>query len=120
MRNVPKSCTEEKLKTVFGSHGPIKAARIVTFKDGKPKGLAYVEFNSDSDAAKAKDALNGTTALGDNSILTVDISNPPPKRTDAQMAKASNAARKGAIGAFYTNLGVGAKNTGFVPFCFQN
>ena len=47
VRSLPFSATEDQLKELFGQHGPVRSVRLVTFRNGKPKGLAYVEYENE-------------------------------------------------------------------------
>ncbi|XP_045517380.1 squamous cell carcinoma antigen recognized by T-cells 3 [Pieris brassicae] len=83
VKNLPFShCTKEALTEIFDKHGALKDVRVVTFKDGKPKGLAYIEYE---DEASANTALEKTTGLlvADRKI-DVAISAPPPKKDAGQ------------------------------------
>ncbi|KAL4224155.1 Squamous cell carcinoma antigen recognized by T-cells 3 [Mactra antiquata] len=78
VKNLPFTCTKEALTTLFSQHGEIKDVRIVTYRSGAPKGLAYVEF---VDAQCAAQAVMKTDRLmiGDHEI-SVAISNPPARK----------------------------------------
>jgi len=39
--------TQEELEGVFKSYGSLKGVRIVTYRNGHSKGLAYVEFHDE-------------------------------------------------------------------------
>jgi hypothetical protein len=39
--------TKEELEGVFKSYGALKDVRIVTYRNGHSKGLAYVEFHDE-------------------------------------------------------------------------
>lgn len=39
--------TKEELEGVFKSYGSLKDVRVVTFRNGHSKGLAYVEFRDE-------------------------------------------------------------------------
>ncbi|CAH0758684.1 unnamed protein product [Diatraea saccharalis] len=78
IKNLPYShCAKEPLTDIFDKYGKLKDVRIVTFKDGNPKGLAYVEYEDDDAASKAIAATNGLL-IGDRHI-EVAVSQPPPK-----------------------------------------
>ncbi|XP_061585123.1 squamous cell carcinoma antigen recognized by T-cells 3 [Cololabis saira] len=72
---LPFSCTKEQLKEICKGHGTIKDIRLVTYRSGKPKGLAYVEFADETQASQAVLKLDGMD-VEDNKI-SVAISNPP-------------------------------------------
>lgn len=56
----------------------MKEIRIVTYKSGKSKGLAYVEFEDEQSASKALIQTDGML-IGENQI-SVAISNPPRRK----------------------------------------
>ncbi|EYB84203.1 hypothetical protein Y032_0321g2416 [Ancylostoma ceylanicum] len=76
VRNVHYDCTEEQLKEAFSAYGAVKAVRIVTHPSGKPKGVAYVEFEDEEGARKALDAPEVILL---ERKLHVALSNPPRK-----------------------------------------
>ncbi|KAJ3603768.1 hypothetical protein NHX12_028509 [Muraenolepis orangiensis] len=79
---LPFSCTKQQLEELCKGHGAIKDVRLVTYRSGKPKGLAYVEFADETQASRAVLKLDGTV-VGDNQIA-VSISNPPRKNPKDQ------------------------------------
>ncbi|KAG7303571.1 hypothetical protein JYU34_012100 [Plutella xylostella] len=82
VKNLPFSyCTKEKLTEVFEPHGKLIDVRPITHKDGRPKGLAYIEFEDEASAAHALEKTNGT--LLEERKIDVAISAPPAK-TDAR------------------------------------
>lgn len=90
-------CNKECLTEIFEKYGKLKDIRVVTFKDGKPKGLAYVDYEDEDSAARAIAATNGTT-VGDRKI-EVAISQPPPRA-----ARPTPASRPPAAGMRRTQL----------------
>lgn len=72
---LPFSCTKEQLEEMCKSHGVIKDVRLVTYRSGKPKGLAYVEFADEVQASQAVLKLDGMDVEGNK--ISVAISNPP-------------------------------------------
>ncbi|XP_066459934.1 squamous cell carcinoma antigen recognized by T-cells 3 [Eleutherodactylus coqui] len=79
---IPFSCTKEELEEIFKEHGTIREIRLVTNRSGKPKGLAYVEYENESQAAQAVLKLDGTKMK--NHVIKVAISNPPVRRQEGQ------------------------------------
>ena len=53
------STQETQLREWFGGFGQITDARVVTNDQGECRGFAYVTFESDAAAGKARDALDG-------------------------------------------------------------
>nr|XP_023689134.1 squamous cell carcinoma antigen recognized by T-cells 3 [Paramormyrops kingsleyae] len=72
---LPFGCTKEQLEEVCKEHGTVKDVRLVTNRSGKPKGLAYVEFEDEAQASTAVVKMDGIDFQGHT--LTVAISNPP-------------------------------------------
>ncbi|XP_061162766.1 squamous cell carcinoma antigen recognized by T-cells 3-like [Saccostrea echinata] len=79
VKNLPFTCTREALIQIFSEHGPVREVRMVTYRSGAPKGLAYVEFEDEQDAAKAVVKTDGLK-IGEHEI-EVAISNPPQRGT---------------------------------------
>ncbi|KAM9446569.1 squamous cell carcinoma antigen recognized by T-cells 3 [Clarias gariepinus] len=77
---LPFTCTTEQLEELCKDHGTVKAVRLVTNRSGKPKGLAYVEFENELQASQAVLQMD-RTKLG-NHTLSVAISNPPARKTE--------------------------------------
>ncbi len=70
--NRPFSATENELRELFGQHGEVQSAQIVTDRDsGQPRGFAFVEMEN-ADAAIT--ALDNQPFGGRN--LKVNISKP--------------------------------------------
>ncbi|MFT7808458.1 squamous cell carcinoma antigen recognized by T-cells 3 [Arapaima gigas] len=72
---LPYSCTKEQLEELCKEHGTVKDIRLVTNRSGKPKGLAYVEYEDETQASHAVLKMDGMVLEGHT--LTVAISNPP-------------------------------------------
>ncbi|XP_058014481.1 squamous cell carcinoma antigen recognized by T-cells 3 isoform X2 [Ahaetulla prasina] len=99
---LPFSCTKEELQKICEAHGKVKDIRMVTNRAGKPKGLAYVEFENEAQASQALLKMDGLTMK--DHIIKVAISNPPSRRfpekpesqsQDQSLRQASGARRKG-------------------------
>ena len=56
--------TKETLASKFSIFGEMKDVRIVTYKNGNSKGLAYVVFQSDEDAKRALLGMDGQEVDG--------------------------------------------------------
>ncbi|KAL5970650.1 Squamou cell carcinoma antigen recognized by T-cell 3 [Taenia solium] len=91
VRNLDKVTTEEALRTFFGKHGRVTSVRIATFRNGVPKGHAYVEFATEEEASRALVATDGVV-FGSKAI-SVAISNPPP-RSAAPTARSTHGQAK--------------------------
>ncbi|PKK25915.1 squamous cell carcinoma antigen recognized by T cells 3 [Columba livia] len=75
---LPFSCTKEELEEVCKAHGNVKDIRLVTNRAGKPKGLAYVEFENEAQASQAVLKMDGLTVK--EHVIKVAISNPPLRK----------------------------------------
>ncbi|CAP26297.2 Protein CBG06075 [Caenorhabditis briggsae] len=73
VRNVHFQATDEEL--LFG---PVKSVRRVTHRDGKPKGVAFIDFESESSAQQC--VASGDKLVLRERDLEVAISNPPAKK----------------------------------------
>ncbi|XP_041347974.1 squamous cell carcinoma antigen recognized by T-cells 3-like isoform X2 [Gigantopelta aegis] len=78
IKGLPFTCTVEALRTIFSQHGELKDVRLVTYRNGTPKGLAYVEYCDESHAAHAVLKTDGIM-IGEHQI-SVAISNPPARK----------------------------------------
>ncbi|NXB55987.1 SART3 protein, partial [Struthidea cinerea] len=105
---LPFSCTKEELEEVCKAHGNVKDIRLVTNRAGKPKGLAYVEYENETQASQAVLKMDGLTVK--DHVIKVMISNPPlrklPDRPEPGRASLSLAPRQiyGARGKGRTQL----------------
>ncbi|XP_077016231.1 spliceosome associated factor 3, U4/U6 recycling protein isoform X1 [Tamandua tetradactyla] len=85
---LPFSCTKEELEEICKAHGTVKDLRLVTNRAGKPKGLAYVEYENESQASQAVMKMDGMTIK--ENVIKVAISNPPqrkvPEKPEARKA----------------------------------
>jgi RNA recognition motif-containing protein len=63
--NLSFSVTEQALRSLMETYGPIERVSIMTDRDtGQPRGFAFVDMTNDDDAAKAIGALNGKDLEG--------------------------------------------------------
>ncbi|XP_032899062.1 squamous cell carcinoma antigen recognized by T-cells 3 isoform X2 [Amblyraja radiata] len=113
---LPFSCTREDLEELCKDHGNLKEIRLVTNRSGKPKGLAYVEFENETQASLAVLKLDGNV-LKDHTI-SVAISNPPQRKQTA------NVETGGTSGSFlprqvYGPRGKGRTQLALVPRALQ-
>ena len=59
------STTEETLKSLFAAFGEVASVKVIKDRfSGKPKGFAFVEMPSNSEADQAIKALNGNRVDG--------------------------------------------------------
>jgi RNA recognition motif-containing protein len=58
--NLPFSMTEEELRELFEQHGSTVSVRVITDREtGRSRGFGFVEFEDESSAEKALQALDG-------------------------------------------------------------
>jgi RNA recognition motif-containing protein len=63
--NVSFDTTEDQLRQAFKSFGDVSTVKIIMDRDtGKPKGFAFVEMGTSSEATAAISGLNGTELNG--------------------------------------------------------
>ncbi|KAL1512612.1 hypothetical protein ABEB36_002175 [Hypothenemus hampei] len=77
VKGLPVNKNKEEIAEIFKKHGA-KDVRLVLHKSGQPKGLAYVEFNSETEAQQAMKATDQISI--DEHVITVTISAPPQKK----------------------------------------
>ena len=68
--NLSYSVTNEELEELFSSYGTVKEVNVI-----ERKGFGFVEMSSQSEAERAKEALDGLNFKGRN--LKVDEARPP-------------------------------------------
>lgn len=109
---LPFSCTKEQLEQICQSHGSVKEVRLVTYRSGKPKGLAYVEFANESQASQAVLKLDGIEVEGNK--ISVAISNPP-RRNTMDKPSSSRASTDLAPRQFHGSRGKGRTQLSLLP-----
>ena len=58
--NLSYKVTEDDLKDLFGEFGSVTEVNVITDREtGRPRGFAFVEMDSDDEATKAINSLNG-------------------------------------------------------------
>ena len=63
--NLSFDATEDDLRQLFGQHGEVSSAKIVTDRlSGRSRGFAFIEMPDDGAAQTAIDAINGTDISG--------------------------------------------------------
>ena len=72
--------TEEQLEKLFSTHGNVQSANIIG-----NKGFGFVELSDNSEAEKAKEALDGTDFEG--RTLRVDEARPKRERSDRSYSR---------------------------------
>jgi RNA recognition motif-containing protein len=77
--NLPYSVDDAALESSFSAFGKVDSARVITDRDtGRSKGFGFVEMESDDDAMKAIDGMNGQPLGGRN--VTVSEARPQAPR----------------------------------------
>src|SRR5687768_17017705 len=77
--NLSYNTTETELESLFGAHGSVQSAHIISDKmTGRSKGFGFVEMASDAEAQAAIAALNGQEV--DGRTLTVNEAKPKEDR----------------------------------------
>ncbi|XP_034657501.1 RNA-binding protein 4F [Drosophila subobscura] len=97
VKNIMPTVTTETLTELFGTCGTLKDVRLVEKKlppisrmYKTRKNIAYIEYEQAESAQKAVEQLNGHNLNG--SVLSVAISDPPPKTSIVSAAKRRTAA----------------------------
>ncbi len=71
--NLSFSCTADDLRELFGQHGSVTSAQVVSDREtGRSRGFGFVEMSDGGEAAIS--ALNGTDFMGRS--LTVNEARP--------------------------------------------
>ena len=77
--NLSFSVADEQLNSIFSPFGNIVSATVVKDKfSGRSKGFGFVEFETEEEALKAMQALDGTDQGGRNIAVKEDL--PRPER----------------------------------------
>src|SRR5215510_13700642 len=90
--NLNLNTSEDTLRGLFASFGPVDRVNIVTDRDtGRSRGFAFVEMANAEDGNKAMAALNGT--LLDE--RTLNINEARSKKTPGSFGERDYGARRG-------------------------
>lgn len=69
--SLPWSISDEELQEAFAAHGNVLSAKVVTDKETRrSRGFGFVEFENESEASSAIQALNGSDLKGRNIIVS--------------------------------------------------
>ena len=63
---------DKKLRREFEQYGPIRAIKVVTDLDGKPRGYAFIEFEREDDVAIAYRRADGKKIDGRRVVVDVE------------------------------------------------
>lgn len=78
--NLSQNTPEQTLRAAFEAFGQVLSVKLVADRDtGGPRGIAFVEMNSDAEAKAAIAALNGTVIDG----RKVQLNEARPKKIDS-------------------------------------
>ncbi|MFQ6604582.1 MAG: RNA recognition motif domain-containing protein [Fidelibacterota bacterium] len=77
--NLSYDVTEDDLRSVFGEHGEVSSAKIISDRmTGRSKGFGFVEMPNDDEGQSAIDALNDLEYQGRN--MRVSVARPREDR----------------------------------------
>jgi cold-inducible RNA-binding protein len=77
--NLPYSTTEDQLNELFSQYGQLTEVKLITDRmTGRSRGIAFVEFANEEEAAAAVEAVNGYEL--DGRALMVNIARPQAPR----------------------------------------
>ena len=78
--SLPYSTTEQQLSDLFGQHGVVQSAKVITDRfTGQSRGFGFVEMSTDEEAQKAIASLHCTDFGG--RTLVVNEARPQEKRS---------------------------------------
>jgi len=90
--NLPHEATEDEVKQEFAAFGEVSSIAIIKDKyTGQPRGFAFVEMSTKSEAISAIAALNGKK-MGER---TMDVSEARPKMDNRGGGRGSYGGRGG-------------------------
>ncbi|EAT35909.1 AAEL011963-PA [Aedes aegypti] len=97
VKGLPFEATNDDVRKLFEPYGKLKDVRVVYYRSGKSKGLAYVEYESEVAAKNAvlhldQHNMNGFT-------ITVAISAPPPRGNPTATTAVKEVEQPGSLGA---------------------
>ena len=117
VKDLPQTTTKEDLQKLFGKYGELKDVRLVTYRNGHSKGIAFVEYTSESSASKAIVHTDGLK-IKDKEI-SVAISNPPARKETPKVSE--RVSSLGSISKDNLNgyRGKGRSQIAFVPRSVQ-
>ncbi len=80
---IPWATTDEALKAAFDEFGPIEEANVVRERDtGRSRGFGFVTFETEEDAARAREAMHEQDLEGRQ--IKVDFATSKPTRTRSE------------------------------------
>lgn len=88
IKGLPFEATQEDVSKLFEPYGKLKDVRLVYYRSGKSKGLAYVEYETEAAAKKAVMQLDQYNMNG--FTISVALSAPPPRGNPTQTTTQEN------------------------------
>jgi len=84
--NLPYRASEDELKQIFAQAGTVVSVRIVTDANtGRSKGFGFIEMESEEQARKAIEQLNGSDFQGRS--LRVAEARPPSRESGPRRSR---------------------------------
>jgi cold-inducible RNA-binding protein len=100
--------TREELIEAFSAAGRVVDAKVPTDREtGRPRGFAFVEFESDDAAKRCIDQLNGRDLKG-RPLRVNEAENRPPRPAGAPGGGGGGFSRPGGAGGGFSRPGGGA------------
>ncbi|XP_011166941.2 squamous cell carcinoma antigen recognized by T-cells 3 isoform X2 [Solenopsis invicta] len=113
VKGLPLTTTKEELEEIFKIHGDLKEVRLVTYRNGHSKGLAYVEYHDEATAAKA--LLNTDGMKIEDKVISVAISQPPDRKKTQMEENGGQTKSLGGTSTSRTAFGVPKTLLSMVP-----
>ncbi|KAL0105947.1 hypothetical protein PUN28_015987 [Cardiocondyla obscurior] len=113
IKGLPLTTTKEELEEIFKVHGDLKEVRIVTYRNGHSKGLAYVEYHNEATAAKALVSTDGMKIQ--DKVINVAISQPPDRKKPQTEESGGQVKSLGGTSTSRTAFGVPKTLLSMVP-----
>nr|XP_003704670.1 PREDICTED: squamous cell carcinoma antigen recognized by T-cells 3-like [Megachile rotundata] len=113
VKGLPVTTTKEELEEIFKVHGTLKEVRIVTYRNGHSKGLAYVEYDDENSAAKALLATDGMKVS--DKVISVAISQPPERKKNPVTEETTLVKSLGGTAVSRTTFGMPKTLLSMVP-----
>ncbi|XP_025423964.1 squamous cell carcinoma antigen recognized by T-cells 3-like [Sipha flava] len=82
VKGLPFNYTKIDIENIFKPYGTLKDVRVVTFRNGHSKGLAYIDYEDEISAAKA--LLKTDNMVIQDRTISVALSQPPERRNPSE------------------------------------
>jgi RNA recognition motif-containing protein len=84
--NLPNTLTEDSIRELFSQHGNVSEVKVITDRvTGEPRGFAFVEMPSRTEALKAIESVNGVE-IAERSLI-VNEARPKQNNTNRGSAR---------------------------------